>query len=137
MNGGNFLTFEILKKSAGLTFSPTIIGSIIIMLGIPGLFIFSFFIAILIWVLDALFKSSIPNGVAGCQQPSAAGILVGTYCVSIMFYFVSLIRDGVDTFFSRLFFFTAFFLFATLCALALTFILQNTRTRADTHSEAY
>ena len=129
MNSGNYLTFEVLKKNEGLTFSPTIVGSSVIMFGFPGLLIFSCSIAFMIKILDVIYDSSVKSIIPSTGLTHPLKIIFGTYCISIMFYFISMIRDGIDTFFSRMVFFSFNYLLILIASIFFSFLFENLSPR--------
>lgn len=107
MNTGNYLTFVVLDNVDGLTFSPTLIGSLLIMGGVGGVFFGSLLLSYVSWFFELLyFNASVIR--SGYRLENFSKVCL-CYCISVIFFQISLVRDGVDTFISRVIFFTAWF----------------------------
>lgn len=123
-NTGNYLTKIIMGYSDSLIFSPTVIGSLVIIAGVYGVIIGACVIAIVLWFLDILFFNASRHVRSNGSQYCFGSILL-TYCFCITFYVIGLTRDGVDGFFSRVTFFTFWYLIVLIFSLVCARILPR------------
>ncbi|WP_264889434.1 WzyE family oligosaccharide polymerase [Shewanella xiamenensis] len=125
MNTGNYLTFVVLQNADGLTFSPTLIGSLLIMGGWFGVFCGSLILSYISWFFELLYFNS--NIKRFCYRLDNFSKVCLCYCVSLIFFQISLVRDGVDTFISRVIFFTGWFVALFVLTYIFLFLIQPKR----------
>ena len=102
-NTANYFTKVILGNESGMAISPTILGSFYIMGGYPMVLLGMVFSGLLIKGIDVVFE----YGRHHLQQGRAA--IIQAYCWANLFNLIVLVREGMDGFVSRFFFFSAVF----------------------------
>lgn len=123
-NTGNYLTKVIMGYSDSLVFSPTVLGSLIIIGGVYGVIIGACAIAIILWLLDVIYFNA-SRYIRSNGSKYSFGVLLLTYCFCMIFYVIGLTRDGVDGFFSRVTFFTFWYLIALIFSFVSAHILPR------------
>lgn len=99
MNAGNFYTQEILNYNAKVTISPTILGSLFLMNGLYGIIIGAIFLAVVLkWFDRKMYKTPI---VFSRSYGEFNFILYSIFYYYILFYTVTIAREGIEVFFQR------------------------------------
>ncbi len=110
VNTSNYFTWEILKNYSGLTISQTLIGSVVIMGGVWLLPAGAVVTGLVIRWFDWLYQ----QGKLAENRYSAA--IIQSFCFGAMFNLIVLVREGLDSFVSRMVFFS--FVFAACLVMA-------------------
>lgn len=101
-NTANYFTKELLGNRSGLAMSPTLLGSLYLMGGVPLMALGMALIGKIIAECDRLWRTANPVWQA--------------YLLANLFNLIVLVREGADAFFSRWCFFTAVFVACWLLA---------------------
>ncbi len=103
LNTANYFTWEVLDYHAGLAISPTLIGSLVVMGGIwfipLGAVLVGFVIKWFDWLYDA----------GKAEENRYKGAILQAFCFGAVFNIIVLAREGVDSFVSRVVFFSLIF----------------------------
>ncbi|MBE2895253.1 ECA oligosaccharide polymerase [Spirabiliibacterium falconis] len=121
VNSANYFTWEILNYHAGLAISPTLLGSLYIMGGVPFLCIGAIVCGWLIKGIDALYQLG-KNSVNRSRRA-----ILQAYCFGNCFNLIVLVREGLDAFVSRFLFYTLVFFIAVVIASLITALLRKLR----------
>lgn len=129
-NTANYFTKVILGNQSGLAISPTILGSFYLMGGIPMIMIGMGLIGILIKLGDNVFDYACVHG----YLPYST--ILQAYCLANIFNLIILVREGLDAFVSRFFFFSFVFFICWMIARFIQFlILPNASNERRTLDE--
>ncbi|SES71705.1 ECA oligosaccharide polymerase [Thorsellia anophelis] len=110
VNTANYFTWELLNIFSGLAYSPTMLGSILIMGGVALIPFGAIFVAWVIRAFDVLYKS-------GSEETNIyRAAILKAFCFGAIFNIIVLVREGIDAFFSRLIFFVIIFALCVLLA---------------------
>ncbi|MBV7388925.1 ECA oligosaccharide polymerase [Pasteurellaceae bacterium TAE3-ERU1] len=126
VNSANYFTWEILNYHAGLAISPTLLGSLYIMGGVPFLVLGAWLCGWLVKGLDALYRLG-KNSVNRSRHA-----ILQAYCFGNCFNLIVLVREGLDAFVSRFLFYSLVFFIAVVIAALITALLRKlhcTRTQ--------
>ncbi|MBE2896811.1 O-antigen assembly polymerase [Pasteurellaceae bacterium HPA106] len=119
VNSANYFTWEILHYHAGLAISPTLLGSLYIMGGVPFLCLGALLCGWLVKGLDALYR-------AGKNSPNRSRrAILQAYCFGNCFNLIVLVREGLDAFVSRFLFYSLVFFIAVVIGALITALLRN------------
>lgn len=118
LNTANYFTWDILNYHANLAISPTLLGSFIIMGGIPMLVIGSVVCGLMIKLFDTLYFY------AKTGLNFHYSVAFKTYCFGNCFNLIVLVREGFDAFLSRFMFFSLVF-FGAIIITKLLFLFIN------------
>ncbi len=110
LNSSNYFTLKILNNHSGLAISPTLIGSLIVMGGIFFIPIGAIGVALIIKWFDCIFEKS------KIEINRYKIIIKQTFCFGSIFNIIILVRDGLDSFISRVLFFALVFIFCLFIA---------------------
>ena len=99
LNAGNFYTQEILNYDAGITISPTILGSLFLISGHYGIVLGSIFLAVTLrWFDKKMYRAAI---VFSRNNRAFNLILYSIFYYYIIFYTFTIAREGIEVFFQR------------------------------------
>lgn len=118
VNTANYFTWDVLEYFAGLAISPTLIGSLVIMGGVLFIPIGAVIVGLLIKWLDWLYHS----GMQETNRYKAAILLA--YSFGNVFTLIVLVREGLDSFVSRMAFFSIIFGLCLLLAKLLYWLFE-------------
>ncbi|MFC0180078.1 ECA oligosaccharide polymerase [Thorsellia kenyensis] len=121
VNTANYFTWEILNVFSGLAYSPTMLGSILIMGGVGLIPVGAFFVALIIKWFDGLYKASLVESNIYTQA------ILKAFCFGAIFNMIVLVREGLDAFFSRLIFFVLIYCLCVILAKVTYLILVSGR----------
>ncbi len=110
LNTSNYFTWEILKNYSGLTISQTLIGSLVIMGGIGFIPAGAIVVGLIIRGFDWFYQ----QGKLSSNRYN--GAIVQSFCFGALFNLIVLAREGLDSFVSRMVFFS--FVFGTCLLVA-------------------
>lgn len=110
LNSANYFTWKILDNYSGLTISPTLIGSFIVMGGVVFVPFGAISIGFIIKLFDWLFEKS------KIEINHYKSVILQSFCFGAIFNIIVLVREGVDSFVSRMVFFSLIFLFCLFIA---------------------
>lgn len=116
-NTANYFTRELLGNYSGLAISPTLLGSLYIMGGVPMILLGMAFVGIIIKGFDRLFA----------YANARHSAILQTFCLANVFNLIVLVREGADAFFSRFVFFSLVFGVCWLVAQGIVRVMQNDR----------
>lgn len=97
-NTANYFTKVVLGNQSGLAISPTILGSFYIMGGEKFVYLGMLVVGGILAIFDRLFEYG--------KQYS---VILQSFCLGNLFNLIILIREGIDAFVSRFFFFSVIF----------------------------
>lgn len=132
LNTANYFTWQVLDNHSGLAISPTLLGSLLVMGGfwfiLPGAIVVGFIIKWFDWLYQRACQSD--------NHYKAA--LIQSFCFGAIFNLIVLAREGLDSFVSRVVFFTLIFGLCLLLAKLIFFLLNRaglirTRTGKSRH----
>lgn len=119
LNTANYFTWEVLNYHAGLAISPTLIGSLVIMGGIWFIPLGAIVVGLIIKWFDWLYES----GKVETNRYKAA--ILQAFCFGAIFNMIVLVREGMDSFVSRIVFFGLIFALCILLAKLLYWLLET------------
>lgn len=119
LNTANYFTWEVLNYHAGLAISPTLIGSLVIMGGIWSIPIGAIAVGLIIKWFDWLYES----GKVETNRYKAA--ILQAFCFAAIFNMIVLVREGMDSFVSRIVFFGLIFGLCIVLAKLLYWLLES------------
>lgn len=118
INTANYFTWEVLNYHAGLAISPTLIGSLVVMGGIAFIPLGAIFVGLVIKFFDWVYEQ-------GKQAKNRyEGAILQAFCFGAIFNMIVLAREGVDSFVSRVVFFSAVFLLCLVVAKLVYWFLE-------------
>ncbi|MGR3807943.1 ECA oligosaccharide polymerase [Pasteurella testudinis] len=120
VNSANYFTWEVLNYYSGLAISPTLLGSFLIMGGVPFMILGALLCGWLLKALDAFYQ----YGKTGLHRSN--GALIQAYCFANIFNIIVLVREGMDAFVSRFVFFALIFMVAVLLAKLIVLLFRQT-----------
>ncbi|CAL1329429.1 ECA oligosaccharide polymerase [Candidatus Providencia siddallii] len=119
LNSANYFTWKILNNYSGLSISPTLIGSFIIMGGVFFIPLGGIVVGLFIKWFDWIYNLSLRE-----SNRYKASVLK-SFCFSLIFNIIVLVREGIDSFVSRFFFFCIIFGFCLIFAKILYCLFEN------------
>lgn len=119
LNSANYFTWDVLDNHSGLTISPTLIGSLVIMGGV----MFIPFGAIITGLIIKWFDFLYALGKAEPDRYKAA--IIHSFCFGAVFNIIVLSREGLDAFASRVVFFSVIFSACVLTAKLLYWLFDH------------
>jgi len=129
LNTANYFTWDVLDNHSGLAISPTLIGSLVVMGG--ALFIPAG--AIVVGLIMKWFDWLYAQGKAETNPYKAA--ILQAFCFGAVFNMIVLVREGLDSFVSRVVFFCLIFGLCLVVAKLLYWLCESAgliRQRAAT-----
>lgn len=117
VNTANYYTWELLNVFSGLAYSPTLLGSILIMGGAISIPFGAIFVGWIIRWFDKIYQLS------QTETNLYRRAIFKAFCFGAIFNIIVLVREGIDAFFSRLIFFVVVFVLCVLLAKVLYWIL--------------
>ncbi|KAE9529326.1 ECA oligosaccharide polymerase [Testudinibacter aquarius] len=120
VNSANYFTWEVLNYYAGLAISPTLLGSFLIMGGVPLMVLGALLCGWLLKAMDYFYQ----YGKTALQRSN--GALIQAYCFANIFNIIVLVREGIDAFVSRFVFFALIFIIAVLLAKVIVLLFRQT-----------
>ncbi len=120
VNAANYFTWEVLNYYAGLAISPTLLGSFLIMGGIPFMILGAMVCGWLIKGMDFLYQ----YGKSAVSRSN--GAIIQAYVFANIFNVIVLVREGIDAFVSRFVFFSLIFIAAVLIAKLTVLLFRQT-----------
>ncbi|MGV6988961.1 ECA oligosaccharide polymerase [Testudinibacter sp. P80/BLE/0925] len=120
VNAANYFTWEVLNYYAGLAISPTLLGSLLIMGGIPFMLLGAVICGWLIKGMDFLYHYAKHS----LNRSNAA--LIQAYCFANIFNIIVLVREGMDAFISRWVFFSLIFIAAVVIGKSVVLLMRKT-----------
>lgn len=103
LNTANYFTQEILNNHSGLAISPTLIGSLVVMGGVTLLLPGAIVVGLIVKWFDWLYM------LAKGETSRYKAAVLQSFCFGAIFNMIVLVREGVDSFVSRVFFFLIVF----------------------------
>ncbi|MGL4454239.1 MAG: ECA oligosaccharide polymerase [Plesiomonas sp.] len=119
VNTANYFTWDVLEYFSGLAISPTLIGSLVIMGGILFIPLGAVAVGLLIKWLDWLYRSG------KTEQNRYKAAILQAYCFGNVFTIIVLVREGLDSFVSRMVFFSIIFGLCLLLAKLLYWLCES------------
>ncbi|TNG91876.1 O-antigen assembly polymerase [Pasteurellaceae bacterium USgator11] len=120
VNSANYFTWEVLNYYAGLAISPTLLGSFLIMGGVPLMVLGALLCGWLLKAMDYFYQ----YGRTALRRSN--GALIQAYCFANIFNIIVLVREGIDAFVSRFVFFALIFIIAVLLAKVIVLLFRQT-----------
>ncbi|WP_192456439.1 ECA oligosaccharide polymerase [Musicola keenii] len=128
LNSANYFTWEVLNYHAGLAMSPTLLGSLLVMVGWWGLLPGAILVGWIIKGFDVLYQQ-------GCRTTNRAlAAVIRAFCFGALFNLIVLVREGLDAFVSRMVFFSLVFIASVLIAKGLYRLLVRAGVITDAPS---
>jgi len=103
LNTANYFTWNVLNNHSGLAISPTVIGSLVVMGGAPGIALGAIVVGLILKGFDTLYE----RGKAATDRYRSA--VLQAFCFGAVFNIIVLVREGIDSFVSRIVFFAVIF----------------------------
>lgn len=103
LNSANYFTWEVLNNHSGLAISPTLIGSLVVMGGIAFIPLGAIVVGLIIKWFDWLYER------ANQDSNRYQAAVVYAFCFGAIFNMIVLAREGLDSFVSRVVFFSVIF----------------------------
>ncbi|AWK15006.1 ECA oligosaccharide polymerase [Candidatus Fukatsuia symbiotica] len=119
LNTANYFTQDLLDNHSGLAISPTLLGSLLVMGGVLFIPLGAVAVGLIIKWFDWLYQ----QGLTETNRYKAA--ILQSFCFGAIFNMIVLAREGLDSFISRVVFFTIIF-FTCLLLAKLLYWLFNT-----------
>lgn len=117
LNTANYFTWEVLNYHSGLAISPTLIGSLVVMGGITFIPLGAIAVGFIVKWFDWLYLK-------GQQEKNRyKGAILQAFCFGAIFNLIVLVREGADSFFSRVVFYILVFGLAILLAKLIYWLL--------------
>ncbi|CRK85745.1 Putative ECA polymerase [Candidatus Providencia siddallii] len=120
LNSTNYFTRKILNNYSGLSISPTLIGSLIIMGGFLSIPFGAIVVGLIIKWFDFIYYKSLK------ELNRYKSAILQSFCFGSIFNIIILIREGIDSFVSRFFFFCIIFWFCLILSKLLYWFFENT-----------
>ncbi|WP_279716336.1 ECA oligosaccharide polymerase [Chelonobacter oris] len=120
VNAANYFTWEVLNYYAGLAISPTLLGSFLIMGGIPLMILGALACGWLIKGMDFLYQYGRNT------LNRSRGAIIQAYCFANLFNIIVLVREGMDAFVSRFVFFSLIFIMAIVITKPIVAVMRQT-----------
>ena len=121
VNTANYFTWEVLNYHAGLAISPTLIGSLVVMGGIVFIPLGAIAVGLIVKWFDWLYE------LGKHETNRYKGAVLQAFCFGTIFNLIVLVREGVDSFFSRIIFFCLVFGLCVLIAKLIYWLLYSAR----------
>lgn len=118
VNSANYFTWDVLNYYAGLAISPTLLGSFLIMGGVPMLIVGALVCGWLIKGMDTLYFYA-------KRTVSSQSVMIQAYCFANIFNIIVLVREGMDAFISRWVFFSLIFMITVLLAVLVIYLYRK------------
>ncbi|TNH04542.1 O-antigen assembly polymerase [Testudinibacter sp. TR-2022] len=122
VNSANYFTWEVLNYYAGLAISPTLLGSFLIMGGVPLMVLGAWLCGWLLKAMDFFYQ----YGKSTLHRSN--GALIQAYCFANIFNIIVLVREGMDAFVSRFVFFALIFAIAVVLAKVIVLLFRQTNS---------
>lgn len=119
LNSANYFTWEVLNYHAGLAISPTLIGSLVVMGGIAFIPLGAIVVGLIIKWFDWLYQ----QGLNESNRYKSA--ILQAFCFGAIFNMIVLVREGVDSFVSRVVFFCLIFGLCLVVAKLLYWLFES------------
>ncbi|MEC5343725.1 ECA oligosaccharide polymerase [Brenneria populi] len=119
LNSANYFTWEVLNNHSGLAISPTLLGSLVVMGGVPFIPLGAVAVGLIIKWFDWVYEL----GKRDANRYKAA--VLQAFCFGAVFNIIVLAREGVDAFVSRVVFFCLIFGLCLLVAKLLYWLLDS------------
>ncbi|HGJ5875923.1 MAG TPA: ECA oligosaccharide polymerase [Arsenophonus sp.] len=110
LNTANYLTWEVINNHSGLAISPTLIGSLVVMGGAVFIPIGAIVVGLIIKWFDWLYERS------KIETSHYKAVILQAFCFGAIFNIIVLVREGVDSFVSRVVFFGLVFVLCLFIA---------------------
>uniref|UniRef100_A0A3B0LZR9 ECA polymerase n=1 Tax=Arsenophonus endosymbiont of Trialeurodes vaporariorum TaxID=235567 RepID=A0A3B0LZR9_9GAMM len=110
LNSANYFTWQVLDNHSGLAISTTLIGSLVVMGGVIFIPIGAIGVGLIIKWFDWLYEKS------KIQINRYKAVILQVFCFGAIFNIIVLIREGVDSFVSRVVFFGLVFVLCLFVA---------------------
>lgn len=117
LNSANYFTWEVLNYHSGLAISPTMIGSLVVMGGLAFIPLGAIAVGLIVKWFDWLYEQS----KAETNRYKAA--VMQAFCFGAIFNIIVLVREGLDSFTSRIVFFCLVYGLCVLLAKLLYWLL--------------
>lgn len=121
VNTANYFTWEVLNYHAGLAISPTLIGSLVVMGGITFIPLGAIAVGLIVKWFDWLYE------LGKHETNRYKGAVLQAFCFGTIFNLIVLVREGVDSFFSRIIFFCLVFGLCVVIAKLIYWLLYSAR----------
>ncbi|MFS1538622.1 MAG: ECA oligosaccharide polymerase [Candidatus Phlomobacter fragariae] len=102
-NSANYFTWQVLNNHSGLAISPTLIGSLVVMGGVIFIPIGAICVGLIIKWFDWLYEKS------KIETNRYKAVILQAFCFGAIFNIIVLVREGMDSFVSRVVFFALIF----------------------------
>ncbi|MGL4860278.1 MAG: ECA oligosaccharide polymerase [Enterobacteriaceae bacterium] len=130
LNSATYLTWEVLQNHSKIVISPTMIGSLLIMGGVGFIPLGAVVIGWIVKWFDWLYAR-------GRTEPNRyKAAILQAFCFGAIFNLIVLVREGLDSFVSRIVFFGLFFAICIILAKLLCWLMESCgliRARRDHH----
>ncbi|MDR5616978.1 ECA oligosaccharide polymerase [Arsenophonus sp.] len=110
LNSANYFTWQVLDNHSGLAISPTLIGSLVVMGGVIFIPIGAIGVGLIIKWFDWLYEKS------KIEINHYKAVILQVFCFGAIFNIIVLVREGVDSFVSRVVFFGLVFVLCLFVA---------------------
>lgn len=110
LNSANYFTWQVLDNHSGLAISPTLIGSLVVMGGVIFIPIGAIGVGLIIKWFDWLYEKS------KIEMNHYKAVILQVFCFGAIFNIIVLVREGVDSFVSRVVFFGLVFVLCLFVA---------------------
>jgi antigen polymerase len=119
LNTANYFTWEVLNYHSGLAISPTLIGSLVVMGGLIFIPLGAIGVGLIIKWFDWLYN------VGKHESNRYKGAIIQAFCFGAIFNVIVLVREGIDSFFSRIIFFCLVFALCVVLAKLVYWLLHS------------
>ncbi|QLK87547.1 O-antigen assembly polymerase [Arsenophonus endosymbiont of Aphis craccivora] len=110
LNSANYFTWQVLNNHSGLAISPTLIGSLVVMGGVIFIPIGAIGVGLIIKWFDCLYEKS------KIEINHYKAVILQVFCFGAIFNIIVLVREGIDSFVSRVVFFGLVFVLCLFVA---------------------
>lgn len=110
LNSANYFTWQVIDNHSGLAISPTLIGSLVVMGGVIFIPIGAIGVGLIIKWFDWLYEKS------KIEINHYKAVILQVFCFGAIFNIIVLVREGVDSFVSRVVFFGLVFVLCLFVA---------------------
>lgn len=110
LNSANYFTWQVLDNHSGLAISPTLIGSLVVMGGVIFIPIGAIGVGLIIKCFDWLYEKS------KIEINHYKAVILQVFCFGAIFNIIVLVREGGDSFVSRVVFFGLVFVLCLFVA---------------------
>ncbi|EPH2042407.1 ECA oligosaccharide polymerase [Proteus mirabilis] len=119
LNSANYFTWEVLNYHAGLAISPTLIGSLVVMGGVVFIPLGAVVVGLIIKWFDWLYQQGLN------EHNRYKSAILQAFCFGAIFNMIVLVREGVDSFVSRVVFFCLVFGACLIAAKLLYWLFES------------